>query len=59
MPRIAHRRRGSKFGRRPAKYFLVTSLLLPLARTASNLCRLFVLNSSPLCILKPGPVLCL
>ena len=37
MPRIAHRRRGSKFGRHPVKVSLVRPPLLPLALSTSSL----------------------
>ena len=37
MPWIAHRRRGSKFGRHPVKFSLVPFRLLPLALRTSSL----------------------
>ena len=44
MPRIAHRRRGSKFGHHPFAFALVTSPLLPLVLSTSSLRYSFVLT---------------
>ena len=63
MPKIAHRRRGSKFGRRPGKFFLVTPRLLPLASSTSDLCHSFVfpfpLSYEPPATHRSGSILCL
>jgi hypothetical protein len=47
MHRIAHRRRGSKFGRNPVRFFLVPSRLLPLALSTSSLQHFFALTLPP------------
>lgn len=44
MPRIAQRRRGSKFGHHPFAFALVTSPLLPLALSTSSLFDSFTLT---------------
>jgi hypothetical protein len=66
MPRIAHRRRGSKFGLHPVKFSSVKPLL-PLALTSSSPGNSLVLTPAlliaPVCCHTPanisGPLLCL
>jgi hypothetical protein len=68
MPWVAHRRRGSKFGRNPVGFFSVPSILLPLALRSSSFYHSPALTPSPFAparthlpssTLSPGLFLCL